>query len=530
MKLKKLLLFSLFISLLLICTFNKKIVKANTIDTEKIYCNATIEDEFKDNEIFITLKNEESLEFNEYTINDFSEISCVSIEDLTDGYKDKIEKQLNGTYTGNMIVNLETFNRILKLTLSVNSKQYVLDSIKTLEELDYIKSAEPNYIMETENLGSPNDYYYNNTLNGVSSEWVYDSMNMEEAWYYTDLIYDKTEVLVGVYDTGICYLHPEFRYSEANSSKIADIGLCITKENERKENSEYYLQDTIGHGTRVAGIIGAQRANDIGIAGVCNNIKLVSLRNATNTIESFIECIEFAEKKDVRIINCSKGDYNYSLTLKTAIMNYSGLLVCAAGNAGNDNDGSLSAYPASYDLDNIISVGAIDNNLELWIGDDFSTNYGQTSVDLFAPGYEIVSTYYNSTYNIVDYNYESGTSFAAPFVTGVAALILSIAPDLSISELKTTIFNNVTPILSLSNKCVTGGILNAEAAVKNIHRHNYIYTYDTTLYHHGECSCGVVCMESHIWKNILPNSKRCTICGETIFVINNIKKEDEEEC
>ncbi len=101
-----------------------------------------------------------------------------------------------------MPVNLETFNRILKLTLSVNSKQYVLDSIKKLEELDYIKSAEPNYVIEMENLGSPNDSYYNNPLEGVSSQWAYDSMNMEEAWEYVDAIDVKENILVGVYVTG----------------------------------------------------------------------------------------------------------------------------------------------------------------------------------------------------------------------------------------------------------------------------------------------------------------------------------------
>ena len=105
------------------------------------------------------------------------------------------------------------------------------------------------------------------------------------------------------------------------------------------------------------------------------------------------------------------------------------------------------------------------------------SNYGATSVDLFAPGQNIVSTYKDGGYDI-----DSGTSFAAPFVTGVAAMILSIVPDLSIRELKITILENVTSMTILSNKCVTGGMLNAEAAVKNIHRHNFIYLYDSGEY------------------------------------------------
>lgn len=522
MKLKKLLLFVLLISIVLICSFKGRIIKASEIDSEKVYCTATIEDEFTDNEIFITIKNTESLDFNEYTISDFSEINCISIEDLTDGYKDKIIEQLNGTYTGNMPVNLETFNRILKLTLNVNSKQYVLDSIKKLEELDYIKSAEPNYIMETENLGTPNDFYYNNSLDGTSSEWVYESMNMEEAWDYVDSIDVKENILVGVYDTGVNGDHEDLCYK----NELDDITSSVFSINGKNlgTNQGTCLTDEDGHGTRVAGIIAAYRNNERGISGVCGNAQIVSLRDVATSIESFIECIEYADENNVRIINCSRGDYQYNSTLKTAIMNYSGLMVCAAGNAGNDNDGSLSAYPASYDLDNIISVGAIDDNLEQWVGDDFSSNYGQTSVDLFAPGKNIVSTYKDGGYNI-----DSGTSFAAPFVTGVAALILSIEPNLTVLELKGTILLNVISISSLSNKCVTGGILNAESAVKNIHSHSYTYTYDTALYHHGECACGAVAIQPHTWKKIALNMKSCIGCGETIFVVNNIKKEDEYE-
>ncbi len=106
MKIKKLLTSILVLVVVLLGVFSSNITKAEEISEEKVYCNATIDDNFTDNEVLVVLTNEESLEFNEYTINDFSEINCVAIEDLTDGYKDKIEQQLNGIYTGNMPVNL----------------------------------------------------------------------------------------------------------------------------------------------------------------------------------------------------------------------------------------------------------------------------------------------------------------------------------------------------------------------------------------------------------------------------------------
>ena len=233
------------------------------------------------------------------------------------------------------------------------------------------------------------------------------------------------------------------------------------------------------------------------------------------------------EFKDNEIINSS---------MREAIENYSGLLVCGAGNSGKDNDtDSRPCYPASYNLLNIISVGGlmIDDNDEEKILDTIKDNgqhiishYGQTSVDLFAPGYEIVSTYYNG-----GYSKDSGTSYAAPFVTGLAAMILSIVPDLSISELKATILNNVTPMSILTNKCVTGGRLNAKAAVRNIHRHSYLeYAFETSLYHRAECSCGIILIEGHIFLNNPMGGKICIKCGWMTLSANLIvKKEDEEE-
>ena len=235
-------------------------------------------------------------------------------------------------------------------------------------------------------------------------------------------------------------------------------------------------------------------------------------------------------KNNVRIINCSRGWNTYSFALQAAISNYSGLLVCAAGNSGVDND-SNPLYPASYDLPNIISVGALkseNNIIKIMDGLDSNgnlvrSNYGATSVDLFAPGQNIVSTYKDGGYDI-----DSGTSFAAPFVTGVAAMILSIVPDLSIRELKITILENVTSMTILSNKCVTGGMLNAEAAVKNIHRHNFIYLYDSGEYHRGECSCGDIDIQPHTRRRNPSGGMICTKCGGTSLLVNCIKKEEEE--
>ncbi len=160
MRIKKLLTSILVLAVVFLGVFSSNITKAEEISEEKVYCNATIDDNFTDNEVLEVLTNEESLEFNEYTINSFSEINCVSIDDLTDGYKDKIEQQLNGTYEGNNPVTLETFNRILKLTLPINSKKNVLDVIDILEDRNDIISVEPVYLIKAESLVSTEVDYY----------------------------------------------------------------------------------------------------------------------------------------------------------------------------------------------------------------------------------------------------------------------------------------------------------------------------------------------------------------------------------
>ena len=146
MKIKKIIIVFLVLSVLMLATVKQNISHASTNLEEKTYCIASLEEEFTDNEVVITITNEESLKFKEYTNSDFSAFNCTEVLELTEGFKEKIESQMNETYNGNMPINLETFNRMFKLTLGFRSKSYVLNVIKELEKRDDIKSAEPNYI------------------------------------------------------------------------------------------------------------------------------------------------------------------------------------------------------------------------------------------------------------------------------------------------------------------------------------------------------------------------------------------------
>jgi len=217
------------------------------------------------------------------------------------------------------------------------------------------------------------------------------------------------------------------------------------------------------HGTHVAGTIGATGNNSTGVPGVNWQVQIMVLKfigPAGGYTSDAIEAIQYATDKDAKAINASWGGGGFSQALKGAIEACNCLFVAAAGNGGSDgigdNTDTSPHYPSAYNSANLISVAATDRNDARA---SFS-NYGATSVDLGAPGVSIRSTLPIDTYG----NF-SGTSMAAPHVTGVAGLLLAQNGLLTPSQLKSQILNNVDPIAALSGITVTGGRLNAYQAL-----------------------------------------------------------------
>ena len=222
--------------------------------------------------------------------------------------------------------------------------------------------------------------------------------------------------------------------------------------------------------------------------------------------------------------------------------NYSGLIVCSAGNDNRDND-TVNHYPSNANnLPYVISVGASNQYDRQWTytddeGNLKGSNYGTEKVDLFAPGSGIYTTFADGTYGA-----SSGTSLAAPYVTGVAALLLSEYPDLTPCEIKDTIMSNVDINgTGFNYLCVSGGRLNAYKALTNVVRHSVTYSSIDSLYHQRICTahntyqtllhnfsyrndaitgghictcnqCSYTCAESHYW--VTAGLKiRCSKCG-----------------
>ena len=334
-----------------------------------------------------------------------------------------------------------------------------LDEVRQNADVLY---AEPNYLMELDR--TPNDpnfpqmYGLNNS--GQAGGTTDADIDAPEAW---DRITGNNDVIVAVIDSGVQTDHPDLAANmwvnpgEIAANGIDDDGNGLVDDVHGWDfaNGTNDLTDTAGHGTHVAGTIAAVGNNGVGTVGVCWQAKIMALKIGDYyvSVDAAISALDYAVQKGARISNNSWGGYGYSQSLYDAIAaagSQGHLVVAAAGNYGMDND-VYPSYPASYDLDNIISVGASDRNDAI----AYFSNYGALSVDLLAPGVSILSTYTGNSYGTLD-----GTSMASPHVAGAAALVLAGNPALSYSALRRMILSGSDDVAAAQNLTATGGRLN----------------------------------------------------------------------
>ena len=219
--------------------------------------------------------------------------------------------------------------------------------------------------------------------------------------------------------------------------------------------------DDNGHGTHVAGILAAAGGNGNGVVGVDWNATLMPVKildsSGGGTTDAAVKGIYFAVEHGARVINASWGGGDYSQALADAISfagSHGVVFVTAAGNDGTNND-KVPSYPADYRLPNEIAVAAIDPRGDLA---GFS-NFGAHTVDLAAPGVNILSTVPGG------YAYYSGTSMATPYVAGVAALLVGLHPEYNAAQLVRRILATTKPLPGLHGKTITGGMVDAARAI-----------------------------------------------------------------
>ena len=368
------------------------------------------------------------------------------------------------------------YSLINAIHIKVPNKSF--DEIKNLlKNLPIIKSIEKNYIQKA--LGS-NDTYYsklwaieNNGQEVNNKSGLKDAdMDVDKAWQIEK---GQNSVVVAVLDTGVDYTHSDL--ADNMWSGNAKHGYDFAGDDDGN-NDDDPMPDTPHddnghyHGTHVAGTIGAIGDNSEGVVGVVQNTQIMAVKvfrpkgYAYNS--DILEGMDYVSNqidKGVNIvaINASYGGGGGSNgdSMDEAIkkLGQKGVVFCAAaGNDGKDIDNNPT-YPASYDAPNIITVAASNQNDELA---SFS-NYGKNTVEVAAPGTNILSTYPDNKYA-----YLQGTSMATPQVTGTVALLASAAPESTVEDRIKAIEENVDIKASLKDKVSTNGRVNVYRAVKAI--------------------------------------------------------------
>ncbi|MEM1165763.1 MAG: S8 family serine peptidase [Planctomycetota bacterium] len=365
----------------------------------------------------------------------------------------------------------------------------VRETILTLHRFGrYVRDIEPDYMVSL--LQTPNDPEFapvqwglENTQQFISGIRGFNDADIDalEAW---NIYTGDPNFVVAVVDQGTDITHPDIDaqiWTNPGESGLDGMGNDKAT-NGIDDDSNGYVDDVHGwdfttqrgdtiddqndfpvHGTLVSGIIGAETDNGIGIAGVCWDVQIMPLKFIDFTGEGptglAIEALEYAINQGVTLSNHSWGTSFASTHLSaamTAARMAGHIVVAAAGNAGTP----VAAFPAGFGQDNIISVASIDNRDNLAA----SSQYNAATVDLGAPGVGIFGPV-PPIGNPSLYGFTSGTSFAAPHVTGTAALLWGLRPDWTYQQVIAQILGSTRPIQSLVGKTVTEGALNAGRAL-----------------------------------------------------------------
>jgi len=354
-------------------------------------------------------------------------------------------------------------------------RDLLVQRITALRNSGLFAYAEPNYVYNL--LLEPNDEaYITGDLWGLKNSGgnggaVGADISAPEAW---DITTGSTNVIVAVIDSGVRYSHVDLESQmwrnpgEIPANGVDDDGNGVVDDvfgvdAFDPDNITGEPMDLDGHGTHVAGTIGAAANNGQPHVGVAWNVQIMACKflGAQGGItEGAMAALEYAVDNGAMILNNSWGGGAYSTALFdtiTAARNKGVLFVAAAGNDASNND-EVENWPSNYPVDNIIAVAAVDRADQLA---DFS-NYGAQMVHVGAPGVDIFSSV---SFSDTAYAYYDGTSMASPHVAGIAALIRAQYPGISLFELRERILQTVVPIPSLDGRTTTGGRVNAFKAL-----------------------------------------------------------------
>jgi subtilisin family serine protease len=356
-----------------------------------------------------------------------------------------------------------------------NARQSIADIVKAVRKWPDVAYAEPDYLLFAATV--PNDpdfgrlWGLENTgqLGGATGA----DIGAVRAW---DIVQGDPNQVVAVIDSGVDYWHEDLADNMwLNTAEVPNDGLDnddngyvddIHGINAITDSGD--PMDDDGHGTHVAGTIGAVGDNETGVTGVNWQVQIMALKflgaDGSGYTSDAIQALDYAVQMktkhnvNIRLVNASWGGGGYNQALADAIQAAADagiLFVAAAGNRTTNID-TFPYYPAAYDLPNIIAVASSDSNDNL----SAFSNYGVQSVDLAAPGSSILSTLPNNGYGIY-----SGTSMATPHVTGAAGLLWAYQSEWLWTDVKQVLLSSAARRGAFEGKVLTGGRLDADAAL-----------------------------------------------------------------
>ena len=314
-----------------------------------------------------------------------------------------------------------------------------------------VEFAEPDYLGHTAT--TPNDpRYVDGTL------WGLNTIDAPHGW---DVQASASNILVAVLDTGVRYTHDDLASNMWVNPNDGSHGLNVLA-------GTTDPNDDAGHGTMVAGVLGAVGNNGKGVVGVAWKVQIMACKcfnsSGVGAISDVVTCLDYAQTNGARLINASWGFNPDSQALSNAVLSVrdAGIIVVAASGNSATNIDLNPSWPASYHFDNIVSVAYTTRSDTLAA----PSNFGPTSVHLAAPGEQIYSTIgFTGAPSDSLYAQNSGTSFSAPYVTGALALMLAKFDTESYQMIIGRLFTATDALPSLAGKCTTGGRLNLRNAL-----------------------------------------------------------------
>lgn len=418
---------------------------------------------YKDNATYTEQLEDENVDAVEEKVSD-------AVQEVTDEATDEIKEESDVNVASGEMMADSMGDDGAALCVKLEDNQNIDEAMENIEKQDNVAYVQPNYkyslLSTSTNDTSLSKQYY---LGSWSDKY---GANVLNAW---DQVKTNGNVTVATIDSGVDTDHPDLKNNIIGTAYVTDAADSV--------------EDTIGHGTMVAGIIGAVANNSNGIAGASYNAKLYPVKAFSDegegctawliaAINHIDNLIENNKLKNLHVINISAGGYStkidtaYESAINEMYDKHNVVTVCAGGNGEGGQPRTDANYPS--DFKKAFSVTALDTD-----GTNASWSDYNENKNISAPGVDMYSTYKDNSYTCKD-----GTSFAAPLVSGVMALLWAENPNLTVAQATEAVTKTAKKVNTSENdrgsETGSAGAIDAAEAVNYVKEHYSDYQSNAT--------------------------------------------------